>query len=74
MFQIEEDETEIRRMSGSSIPDLFVSEGESIRLVFHSDGSVTNTGFQLRYKSKQSIDWGLLFRKPTYEVTKINRC
>ena len=43
---------ETRRFSGSSIPDNYVSESNSISLVFRSDVSVTRTGFQLRHRGK----------------------
>ena len=53
--QIEENESEIRRMSGSSIPASYVSSGSSFDLVFHSDGSITGPGFQLNFKRKQIL-------------------
>ena len=54
-LQIEENGSEIRRISGSSIPESCVSSGSSITLVFRSDGSVTDTGFQLRYYTSKHI-------------------
>jgi len=52
IFQIKEDERVIRTLSGSNLPESFLSSSNSVQLEFSSDGSVTRPGFQLRYSAQ----------------------
>jgi len=46
-------------MSGSNLPDPFLSSSNSILLEFSSDVSVTRSGFQLRYNIQETISSGM---------------
>jgi len=52
IFQIKEYGTEVRRMSGSNLPDPFLASSNFVQLEFSSDGSVTRSGFQISYSAQ----------------------
>ena len=52
-FQIQENGHVTRNISGYNIfPESYISETNSVEIIFHSDVSRTGRGFQLSYKRK----------------------
>ena len=57
-----------RTISGNvSMPEIYISEGEDIVLLFYSDAPVTGEGFSLRYRREyfviRVLHYTMLFKK-----------
>ena len=68
--QITENGIQRQNYSGTVFPPLqFISSGNSILLLFQSDGSTTDKGFRLKYQSKLDGQTKMSCRKKIYIIT-----